>query len=99
MPAVQETMDLEIGMTDTAAPARTRTIEWDDPTASARRGMEMSGIDYMRAILSGEIPAPPIAQTLGFGLAEVEEGRAAFTLTPAEFHYNPIGVVHGGVAA
>jgi uncharacterized protein (TIGR00369 family) len=84
-------------MTDTAA--RTRTTEWDDPMAGARRGMEMSGIEYMRAILSGEIPPPPIAWTLGFGLAEVEEGRAAFTLTPAEFHYNPIGVVHGGVAA
>jgi uncharacterized protein (TIGR00369 family) len=87
-------------MTDTAAaPVRTRCIEWDDPMIGARRGMEMSGIEYMRAITSGEIPRPPIAWSLDFVLAEVEEGRAVFTLTPSEFHYNPIGVVHGGVAA
>ena len=87
-------------MTDTAAAAqRTRTIAWDDPMEGARRGMEMSGIEYMRAILAGEIPRPPIAWSLDFTLAEVEEGRAVFTLTPQEFHYNPIGVVHGGVAA
>jgi len=87
-------------MTDTIeATERTRTIAWDDPMLGARRGMEMSGIEYMRAIISGEIPRPPIAWSLDFGLAEVEEGRAVFTLTPREFHYNPIGVVHGGVAA
>jgi uncharacterized protein (TIGR00369 family) len=87
-------------MTDTAAaPARTRTIEWEDPVAAALRGREMSGLEYMRAMVAGEIPRPPIAWTLDFELAEVEEGRAAFTLHPAEFHYNPIGMVHGGVAA
>jgi len=87
-------------MTDTAeAAGRTRTIAWDDPMLGARRGMEMSGIEYMRAIVAGEIPRPPIAWSLDFQLAEVEEGRAVFTLQPAEFHYNPIGMVHGGVAA
>ena len=47
---------------------------------------------------AGELPPPPIAQTLGFGGIEVEDGRATFTVEPAEFHYNPIGVVHGGLA-
>ncbi|MFL5383739.1 MAG: PaaI family thioesterase [Longimicrobiaceae bacterium] len=87
-------------MTDTAETVeRTRSIAWDDPMIGARRGMEMSGLEYMRAIVSGEIPRPPIAWSLDFVLAEVEEGRAVFTLIPREFHYNPIGVVHGGVAA
>jgi uncharacterized protein (TIGR00369 family) len=36
---------------------------------------------------------------MNFGLAELEEGRAVFTVEPAEYHYNPIGVVHGGLAA
>ena len=36
---------------------------------------------------------------MNFNLAELEEGRAVFTVEPAEYHYNPIGVVHGGVAA
>ncbi len=26
-------------------------------------------------------------------------GRAGFAIAPAERHYNPIGVVHGGIAA
>ena len=58
-----------------------------------------SGLDLMRAIASGEIEAPPIARLLGFGLVEVEEGRALFSADPGEQHYNPIGVVHGGLAA
>jgi len=88
-------------MTDlAAAPAeRTRTIEWDDPLIGARQGMRMSGIDYLRAMQCGELPPPPIGWTLDFTLDEVEEGRAVFAMTPSEFHYNPIGVVHGGVAA
>ena len=59
----------------------------------------LSGLDYMRAIANGEVPAPPIARLLGFGVVEVEEGRALFSAEPGEQHYNPIGVVHGGLAA
>jgi uncharacterized protein (TIGR00369 family) len=57
----------------------------------------MSGIDFLTAIGRGEIPPPPIMQLLGMRPVEVEPGRIVFGLTPAEFHYNPIGSVHGGV--
>jgi uncharacterized protein (TIGR00369 family) len=80
-------------------PSRERTITWDDPVAAAAGGRGLSGLEYMRAIAAGEIPPPPIAVLLGFELVEVEEGRAVFAVTPQEFHYNPIGVVHGGLAA
>ena len=59
----------------------------------------LSGLDYMRAIARGEIEQPPMARLLGFGVVEVDEGRAVFTADPGEQHYNPIGVVHGGLAA
>jgi uncharacterized protein (TIGR00369 family) len=59
----------------------------------------MSGLDFLQAIVTGKLPAPPIAATLGFALTEVSEGYARFEMTPAFKHYNPIGVVHGGVAA
>ena len=36
---------------------------------------------------------------MGFALVEAEDGRAVFESEPREFHYNPIGVVHGGFAA
>ena len=59
----------------------------------------MSGLEFLRAISSGELPRPPIAETIGFAGLEVDEGRAVFHAVPAEYHYNPIGVVHGGLAA
>jgi uncharacterized protein (TIGR00369 family) len=52
----------------------------------------------MQKIMGGEIPPPPIADTLDFRLVEVERGRVVFECEPAEFHYNPIGVVHAGLA-
>lgn len=58
-----------------------------------------SGIDFLRRIASGEVPQPPITKTLGFALAEVAPGFALFTMAPEFRHYNPIGSVHGGVAA
>ena len=80
-------------------PTRTRTISWEDPLASAGRGLRMGGLDYLHAMLAGEIPPPPIAHTLGFILIEAEEGRAVFEAVPGEHHYNPLGFVHGGLAA
>jgi uncharacterized protein (TIGR00369 family) len=47
---------------------------------------------------AGELPPPPIAETLGFRLVEVSHGHAVFECEPAEFHYNPIGIVHAGLA-
>lgn len=42
---------------------------------------------------------PPIAETLGFTLVEIESGRAVFEGTPSQHVFNPIGSVHGGYAA
>jgi uncharacterized protein (TIGR00369 family) len=78
---------------------RSRTITWHDPMASAAVGAEMTGLDYVRAIQSGEIPPPPIAVVMNFSIDELEEGRAVFVGEPGEEHYNPIGVVHGGYAS
>jgi len=50
-------------------------------------------------IQSGELPPPPIAALIGMAIVEVSEGRAVFSAEPAEYHYNPLGTVHGGIAA
>jgi uncharacterized protein (TIGR00369 family) len=55
-----------------------------------------SGLELMQAMLRGELPYPPIAQTLDFQLLEVDEGRALFQGTPGPSHLNPMGTVHGG---
>jgi uncharacterized protein (TIGR00369 family) len=78
---------------------RTRTFSWHDPAATAAAGLKLAGIDYIRAIASGEMPPPPIADLLGFQIVEADEGRAVFAIEPAEWMYNPIGMVHGGIAA
>ncbi len=81
------------------AATRTRTFSWRDPAATAAEGMKLAGIDYIRAIQTGELPPPPIARLLEMEIVEAEQGRAVFALTPAEWMYNPIGMVHGGIAA
>jgi uncharacterized protein (TIGR00369 family) len=59
----------------------------------------MTGLEMLRAMAAGEVPAAPIAELLGFAPVEVEEGRVVFAAVPAEKHYNPLGTVHGGLAA
>src|ERR671921_2924594 len=79
--------------------ARTRTFSWEDPKALAEAARGLSGIEFLRKVVSGELPRPPISALMNFGLTELSEGQAVFTVEPAEYHYNPIGVVHGGLAA
>lgn len=77
---------------------RERTVRWEDPAVGASAARKMSGLEYLRAMERGELPAPPIAHLMGFEPVEVEEGRVVFAVEPAEYHYNPIGTVHGGLA-
>jgi uncharacterized protein (TIGR00369 family) len=79
--------------------ARVRSFSWEDPAAGAAAALELPGLECMRAISDGTLAPPPIARLLDFTLAEVEEGRAVFAMEPAEWMYNPIGSVHGGIAA
>jgi uncharacterized protein (TIGR00369 family) len=78
---------------------RSRTFSWSNPLETALAARDMPGIEAIRAIASGELPPPPIASLLGFEITLVEPGRVIFALEPAEWMYNPIGSVHGGVAA
>ena len=78
---------------------RTRTVTWEDPRPLAEAGRGVSGLEFLQRIVSGELSPPPFAALLNFDLVEVSEGRATFAVNPAEYHYNPIGVVHGGLAA
>ncbi|MGA0569557.1 PaaI family thioesterase [Variovorax sp. VNK109] len=55
-----------------------------------------TGLELMHAMLRGELPYPPIAQTLDFTLVEAGDGHAIFQGTPGPAHLNPMGTVHGG---
>jgi uncharacterized protein (TIGR00369 family) len=60
--------------------------------------MSYDGVSFLRALLEGTLPPPPITETLGFRLASVAPGRVVFEGEPQLKHYNPIGSVHGGFA-
>jgi uncharacterized protein (TIGR00369 family) len=59
----------------------------------------MAGLDFVRAIFDGKLPAPPIMQTIEPFDSTAEPGVVVIHSTPGFRHYNPIGLVHGGYAA
>jgi uncharacterized protein (TIGR00369 family) len=69
-----------------------------DPQAAAKMLLDLSGLDAMRLLVAGKHEAPSIAKTLGFTLAEVEDGKAVFIGEPSDRILNPLGIVHGGFA-
>jgi len=78
---------------------RVRTYRWDDPLAPAAELGSRPGIEVLRAMADGTLAGAPIAATLGMSVDEVGPELVVFTLVPEEWHYNPIGTVHGGVHA
>ncbi|MEY4635319.1 MAG: hypothetical protein RJA55_1117 [Acidobacteriota bacterium] len=59
----------------------------------------LSGLDVLRQVIGGQLPQPPMAHLMDIRLVEVANGRTVFESTPGEFHYNPLGTVHGGFGA
>ncbi|WP_430787794.1 PaaI family thioesterase [Actinoplanes sp. G11-F43] len=84
-------------MTQTQDGARTRTFGWADPAEHAHLLGRRSGLEILQAVASGELPPPPIMSLIDGQGMTVEEGSVTLDLEPREFHYNPLGTVHGGV--
>ena len=76
---------------------RSRTYSWTDPAEHAAMMGSRSGLDLLQAMAAGELPAPPVMHLIDMAGLEVEEGSVTVHLDPQEFHYNPLGTVHGGV--
>ena len=87
LPAEQDPID----------PSRTLWAAWDTLAEVPLKAPALSGLELMRAILRGELPSPPIHHVLGIIGESVEPGHVVFSMAPQEVHYNPMGVVHGGV--
>ncbi|MCD9199270.1 PaaI family thioesterase [Aeromicrobium wangtongii] len=87
-------------MTDAEGDAtRSKTITWQDPRPQAGQALTMSGLDYLNAMMDGQIPAPPISSHINLEMLEAAAGTVVMAATPDESHYNPIGSVHGGFVA
>ena len=70
----------------------------NDAVDARQRDMAMSGLEFLRAMIAGDMPGPPIAGLMGFRLIEAEKGRAVFEGIPGPNLLNPLGAVHGGYA-
>jgi uncharacterized protein (TIGR00369 family) len=78
--------------------AHSKTVVWRDPANTAAAGSQLAGIDFLGAIRDGKLPPPPIAVLLGMDMVAIEPGRVVFECAMDESVYNPIGMVHGGLA-
>lgn len=90
---------IDEALSRTPAPSRRRTVEWADPRFLAEAGRRLAGIDFLRALLAGEIPPPPAIQLLGIAFVSVDPGTASMRMPAAEHLFNPLGSVHGGALA
>lgn len=70
---------------------------WYDPVVTAAHGARLSGLDYLRAVVDGDLPPPPISGLVGMVATRVAVGEVEFRCRPDESAYNPIGTVHGGL--
>ncbi|MHC2997934.1 PaaI family thioesterase [Microbacterium sp. HJ5] len=77
---------------------RTRTFDWEDPGPPFAASQGLDGLTYLRALIAGELPPPPIARLMDFWMVAAEPGEAVFECEPREYHYNVLGMVHGGLA-
>ena len=79
-----------------ARDAAIRAVTREFGVATREQLAGRSGLEIFRAMIAGELPAPPITRTLDFLLVEADPGRVVFQGRPGLAHYNPMGTVHGG---
>jgi uncharacterized protein (TIGR00369 family) len=68
-------------------------------TVSADRQKAMTGLEFVQGLVDGTLPLNTIAQTLGYDIVAVANGRVVITCEPNDSHLNPAGTVHGGLSA
>ncbi|MBD8506948.1 PaaI family thioesterase [Hoyosella sp. G463] len=79
------------------ATERERTYTWSDPASTAGQHVSLSGLEFIRALAEGALDHSPSARTLGFRVVDAGHGTTTIRLVPAEYHYNAVGTVHGGI--
>ncbi len=68
-------------------------------TVSAEQQKQMSGLEFVQGLADGTLPLNSMAQTLGYDVTEAAKGRVVVTAVPDATQLNPVGTVHGGLAA
>ena len=75
-----------------------RLVTWHSPSLYTEHLHALSGSEYVAAVRRGDIPMSPMLRLLDIHGQEAQAGHAVFTVVPQEFHLNPMGMAHGGLA-
>jgi uncharacterized protein (TIGR00369 family) len=62
-------------------------------------GRGLTGREVLEGMVAGRIPPPPAIRLLGIKLDVIRDGHVEMILVPAEYLYNTIGTVHGGIVS
>jgi uncharacterized protein (TIGR00369 family) len=77
-----------------------RTFSWTPPgDLDLAKMVQLNGLEQLQAMTTGQAPRPPIMDLVDMTSFHAEAGRVVVTMKVQEFHYNPLGSVHGGVIA
>jgi uncharacterized protein (TIGR00369 family) len=76
---------------------RSREFHWVDPHPALDVARKVGGLEYTRMVMRGEVPPAPVCELVGFRFVLVAAGEIGIEFDPAEYHYNVIGSVHGGI--
>jgi len=81
------------------ASVRERTFTWSDPRELAKNMAAHGGLDWLREMQEGGLPAPPILQALDIQMESVDDHRVVFSMVAQEWMCNPAAVIHGGMVS
>ncbi len=79
---------------------RERTYQYTAADMDLDAAMNMTGLEFMKAIAAGDIAHPSMLATFGMSAPfDLEYGKVSIEAKPQDYFLNPLGVVHGGFAA
>lgn len=91
-------MATRFGEGELKLPTRSHTITWLESVRDPSELRTLAGLEYLRRLIDDGTSSPMWA-LMGFRAVRFELGLAVFEGAPQEFHYNGVGIVHGGFAA
>ncbi len=77
-----------------------RTFHWNSPKEISEKVIQLDKEERINFFRNLDMFEVPMGSLMGFTKIQIDdEGSVSFYCKPEEFHYNPIGSVHGGFAA
>jgi uncharacterized protein (TIGR00369 family) len=78
---------------------RSAVIQWQQPTETFSELTHLSGLDYLAAVMDGQIPLAPCAQVLGITIESAQRGAVELSMPFIDYHTNYLGFLSGGIVA